>query len=155
MEYQQYLSLLSNLLQEIEHLTETAGKKREALQEHDLDQLNDCIKQEQAISLRLRGLEQKREKILSALGYSQITLQEMPKHCPKEYEGETRNLAERISRAYQMLQSIQTASRTMMEHDLRLIQKELENRGIAPEMDENYQQISGAQPPEMRTDFRA
>lgn len=155
MEYQEYLDLLANLLQEVEHLTTIAQKKREALQEHDLDQLNDCIKQEQAISLSLRGLEQKREKILATLGYSQIALRDMPRHCPQEYEGETRNFAERLSRAYQVLQSIQTASRTMMEHDLRLIQKELESRGIDPEIDDNYQHMPGAQPPEMRTDFRA
>lgn len=155
MEYQEYLNLLSNLLQEIERLTEIARNKQEAVQGHDLDQLNDCIKQEQAVSLRLRGLDQKREKILAALGFSQITLREMPNHCPKEYQGETRTFAERISRAYQVLQSIQSASRSMMEHDLRLIQKELESRGIDPEIDENYQHMPGAQSPEMRTDFRA
>lgn len=155
MEYREYLNLLSSLLREVERLNGVARKKREALQEHDLDILNECMKQEQAVSLTLRGLEQKREKILSALGYTGVALSEMPRRCPPEYQRETGELCEQLLRAYQVLMSTQTASRTMMEHDLRLIKKELENRGISPDMDENYQQSPAMQPSELRTDIRA
>ena len=155
MQYQDYLQLLTDLQQEISRLIEVGQQKIEAVQNHDLDQLNECMKQEQAIALTLRGFEQKRVKLLSELGYKNVTLREMPQHCPKEYQQKTSELVERLLRAHQVLQSVETPSRTMMEQDLRTIQQELENRGVSQEMDENYQTAPGAQPPALRTAIRA
>ena len=54
------LHFLSELQQELDRLTQLQPQKIDAVRAHDLDVLNDCMKQEQAISLSLRGLEQKR-----------------------------------------------------------------------------------------------
>lgn len=64
------IEFLESLDREIHLLTELQSQKLEAVHAHDLERLNDCIKQEQATSLSLRGMEQKRSKLLAGLGLS-------------------------------------------------------------------------------------
>ena len=71
------LHFFTELQQELERLTQLQRQKIDAVRAHDLDVLNDCMKQEQVISLSLRGLEQKREKLLQALGLSGVSLLEL------------------------------------------------------------------------------
>lgn len=155
MQYSNYLEFLAELRQELEHLSAVGQKKLDAVQSHDLDELNDCIKEEQAISLTLRGCEQKRQKILSELGFQNVPLHEMPLRCPEEFRAETSRLVEELLRTYSVVQSVQSPARTIMEQELRSINTELESRGAAQNMDENYQMTPGPRPSQLRTDFRA
>ena len=68
MDYTTYQQLLEELGGELEQLITIQNQKIQAVRAHDLDQLNDCMKQEQAISLALRGLEQRRDKLVQELG---------------------------------------------------------------------------------------
>lgn len=155
MPYEQYLSFLEDLLRELNRLTEIGKEKLAAVQNHELDALNECIKQEQAVSLTLRGLEQKRVKLLAALGCENVPLSEMPRRCPEAYRGRTQELVDQLLRAEKILKSVQTPSRTIMERDLRAIRKELESRGVVQELDENYQAAPPTPGKGLRTDFRA
>lgn len=155
MPYEQYLAFLEELLREMNRLTEIGKEKLSAVQNHELDALNECIKQEQAISLTLRGLEQKRRKVLAAIGCENVPLSEMPQRCPKEYQGRTQEIVGQLLAAEKVLRSVQTPSRTIMERDLRAIRKELESRGVVQELDENYQSAPPTPGKGLRTDFRA
>lgn len=154
MPYQDYIQFLSALLQEVEHLTEIGQQKYEAAQNYDLDKINEYMKQEQAISLTLRGMDQKRIKLLKELGCEDVPLRDMPNHCPEEYRQEIGGLVERLLRAHQVLRSTESLARTIMEQDLRGIQQELEARGVVQDMEDNYQAAPGEPPAELRTDIR-
>ena len=113
------------------------------------------MKQEQVISLSLRGLEQKREKLLQALGLSGVSLLELDRHCQPEHRAAVSQAAEGLRKQYQLLYSAQQAARTVVEKDLRAVNRELERRGLLSEPDDNYQTPSSRSLGGLGTDFRA
>ena len=60
MEYSDYLALLSELCQLFDQISHVEQQKIDAVQGHALDELNEAMKREQALTLALRGCEQKR-----------------------------------------------------------------------------------------------
>ena len=60
--YQAYLSLLRSLGESLEQLSALARKKAAAANADDLMALDEIMKQEQAMTLAFRGMEQTREK---------------------------------------------------------------------------------------------
>ena len=158
MEYTSFLSYLSELERTLENLTHLQSSKIDAVRAHDLDALNECMKQEQAVSLSLRGLEQKRDRLLQRLNLTGVSLRELPRRCPPGYQGETSAAVERLLKCYERLRSAQSASRTLLEKDLRAINETLKQKGVLSDLDEGYQSgQSGASTPPTgpRTDFRA
>ena len=148
MEFQEYLHFLESLRQELEALTAIERKKIEAIRTGDLDALNECMKQEQAASLSLRGHEQRRTELLRALGLEQVPLRELSRHAPAELKGEAAQTAERMMRTYQVLSSAQSSARTLMEKDLHQIEKQLERQA-------QQGKVPPAAQPSQKTDFRA
>ena len=155
MNFEQYLTFLKELQKELDDLTAVQHQKIAAVQGSDLDILNECMKHEQAITLSLRGLERKRDSMLSALGLSGVLLRDLPKRCPEAYRTQTASTVESLQRSYQVLQSAQTAARTLMETQIHLIQKELTQQGVDLELEQHYQPNHPSAPQKMRTDFRA
>lgn len=155
MEYRDYLRFLTELHQKMSDLIQIGQQKIAAVQSHDLDALNVCIRKEQAVSLSLRGMDQKRRNILSALNLSEVSLREMPGRCPEEFRTETARLVEQILKDVQIMESIQNPVRSVLEQELRVIQSELEARGVEQNLDADYQSAPAARPAEMRTDIRA
>lgn len=149
------LSFFSELQQVLEQLTQLQSEKITAARAHDLDALNECMKREQAISLSLRGLEQRRNKLLQALGLSGVQLMDAAKHCAPELRPALGKAVERLKTQYTVLQSAQEAARTLFENDLRSINQELERRGVLSDLDEHYQAVPNTMPRSMSTDFRA
>lgn len=155
MDQTQLVSFFSELQQVLEQLTQLQSEKITAARAHDLQALNECMRREQAISLSLRGLEQKRNQLLQALGLSGVGLMDAAKHCTPELRPVLSQSVERLRRQYTVLRSAQEAARTLFENDLRSINQELERRGVLSELDEHYQATPSAMPRSMSTDFRA
>ena len=148
MEFRDYLAFLEKLRKELTDLTAVEQKKIAAVQAGDLDALDACMKQEQAATLSLRGLEQHRRELLRQLGLEQVSLRQLSRHAPDALRQETQQLVERVLRAYEVLSSAQGTARTLMENDLHQIEKQLEHGGKdAPNPPE--------QGPAHKTDFRA
>lgn len=55
MEYSDYLALLSELCQLFDQISHVEQQKIDAVQGHALDELNEAMKREQALTLALRG----------------------------------------------------------------------------------------------------
>lgn len=155
MNFEQYLTFLKELQKELDSLTAVQQQKITAVQGSDLDILNECMRQEQAITLSLRGLERKRDSMLSALGLSGVLLRDLPQRCPEAYRTQTISAVESLQHSYQVLQSAQTAARTLMETQIHLIEKELTRQGVDLELEQHYQTTQSSAPQKMRTDFRA
>lgn len=145
MDIAHYLTFLSELHQTLDSLSALEQRKIAAVQAGNLDELEQCMKQEQAAALDLRGREQKRTALLKELGLEKVTLRDLPNHCPAQYRGQASEITQQVLRSYQVLSSAQTAARTLMESHLRHIQTELEHR-------QTTHRSSGAQSPQ--TDFR-
>ena len=147
MEIQNYRTFLSELHQALDTLSALEQRKISAVQAGNLEELEQCMKQEQAAALDLRGREQRRTALLKELGLEQVSLRDLPGHCPPQLRGQATELTQQVLRSYQVLSSAQTAARTLMESNLRRIQTELEQRETA-----HPSQPAGD--PKPQTDFR-
>lgn len=128
MDIQNYLAFLSDLGKCLDSLTALEQRKIAAIQASDFDALDQCIKQEQAAALDLRGREQKRAEMLAQLGLPDVPLRQLPDHCPAEVRAQAAEITQEVLRSYEVLSSAQTAARTLMESNLRRIQQELDHR---------------------------
>lgn len=148
-----YVQLLRELEQTLRDLTALQPEKIAAVRAHDLEVLNDCMKREQAASLALRGLEQKRANMAKALGVDGVPIRQVAGHCPESCRGDLSHAVESLIRRGQELRSAQDAARAVVESDLRRVNGELERRGVATDPEEGAQ--PAVPPRTMRTDIRA
>ena len=147
-EMQEYLTFLSDLRQALDRLTQLEQQKIQAVQAGNLDELDQCMKQEQAAALDLRGREQRREALLKQLGLEGTPLRDLPLHCSASEKQQASEISQQVLRSYKVLASAQQTARTLMESNLRHIQKELEHREANP-------QPQTSVPRKPQTDFRA
>ncbi len=133
--WQEYLELLGGLGATLEKLTAIERRKTEAAGRGDLLGVEDCMKQEQAMSLSLRSLDRKRETMLAALGLSGQPLSDLQRHSPPEYELETKRAVEELQRQYGLFRASSEVARNTLECNLRAIERLLppEEEGRPPE----------------------
>ena len=151
-----YLSLLQDLNGRLEQLAQLAQQKADAARQDDLIALDEVLKQEQAMSLTLRGLEQRRAKLVKELGLENTSLADLPEKCPPELEQEARKTAQELRSNYKIYRSCADMARTTLELTLHQIDKIVAAAGIDPgQLGAGYQ-APGVEPPKnMKTDFRA
>ena len=136
--FSDYLRFLTELGEVFDQLSGIEQDKVAAVQAGSLDRLNECIRREQALSLKLKGCEQRQKRMLEELGLSHVPLRELSRHCPPELQGETQRTAEQLLRKYQVLRSAQEPARILMETRLHGIEQELQRRGMDLEVEEHY-----------------
>lgn len=142
--WKEYLKLLNSLSQTLEKLTELERTKTVAVSRGDLDGVEACMKQEQVHSMTLRGLDQKRDKLLAQLGLTGVPLRQLGEHAPEELKEETKRTADLLRRRYDVFQSASEVARNTLECNLHAI--------------EAMQKAKDAPPPEdqpLQSDFRA
>lgn len=146
--WQDYLKLLDSLGRTLEQLTQVERDKNAAASQGDLPGVEACMKQEQVLSLSLRGYDQKRDKMLAELGLRGVTLNQLEDHSPAELQLETKRAVEKLRRQYTLFQAASQVARDTLEVNLRGIERfqaeQAGDRGVAEEQRKNHQ-----------TDFRA
>jgi hypothetical protein len=149
--YAAYLDLLRQLTYALEQLSGLARKKIDATRKDDLKALDLVLKQEQAISLSMRGLERKRQKTLDQLQVGDVPLSRLADQYPQEMRMEAKTTVEDLRRQYQIYRSSSQAARDILECNLHEIQKALGNT------DTNQLGYDGAVelPSQLKTDIRA
>ena len=152
MEFQAYLSFLESMRQEMESLIQVEQDKIQAVQSGNLEKLAECMKEEQAAALALRGKEQRRAAILQELGVSKGSVRDLPEVCPAPLRSQAREVTERLLRTYEVLSSAQSTARTLMESELHRINQQMKRQGLDPELEEHYSPSTAR---DARTDFRA
>ena len=88
--YQAYLALLRSLGESMDQLSALAQKKAAAANGDDLMALDEVMKQEQAMTLAFRGMEQTREKLLAQMNCGNVSLSRLPERFPPEMQGAAR-----------------------------------------------------------------
>ena len=122
-QYQEYFAFMEKLGGALEQLTAIANEKNAAVRRDDLMTVNDCMKREQAISLGLRAMDRKREKMLDDLGLRDVRLSDLANHCPAELRIQARSAAEKLRNQYAIFRSASESARMTMEINLHEIEK--------------------------------
>ncbi len=136
MNFEKYFDFLKELTAELKNLTELQKSKLKAIEEHSLDALNDCIKKEQAISLKMRGIEQKRVKLLNELGLSGTKMADISQKCPAQHKENVEKQVEATMSAYDEYKSIQTKATAEIARNMKFVETSLAHRGYVLENDE-------------------
>ena len=76
--YQEYIAYLDELGDVLDQLTQVARTKAIAAHNGDMEQLDQCMKQEQAFSMSLRSMDHRRDQMLEAMGLHDVVLSQMP-----------------------------------------------------------------------------
>ena len=141
-----YLKLLRQLTGIVEQLAEVERQKAGAASRGDVAGVDECMKREQVLSLSLRGIDQKRDKMIEQLGLRGVPLRDLVEHSPEGLEVETRRVADTLRQQYEVFQAASSAARNPLEVNLRAIELYCAEREAEPpkEMETRRQ-----------TDFRA
>ena len=153
--FQDYFKLLRDVGALLEQLAALAQQKAAAVRQDDLLALDQVLNQEQALSLSLRGTEQKRSKLLRELKLEQVPLSELYQHCPEHLRGRTKQTAERLRTSYDLYRNAAGAARSALEVGLHELDKIVTAMGGAPAESAGYRPADVQPPPNMKTDFRA
>lgn len=156
--YQAYLALLRSLGESLEQLSALAQKKIAAANGDDLMAMDEIMKQEQAMTLAFRGMEQTREKLLDQLNCGNVPLSRLPEHFPPEMQDQAGEAVAALQRQYQDYRKEADAARVVLEQHLREIDAIITDMGGAPTPEEGPGYVPPPPPdtpPSMKTDFRA
>lgn len=118
-----YFEFLRKLGGTLEQLTELARKKSAAARQDDLVAIDDCLRQEQALSMTLRGMDQKRETMLDDLGLSDVPLRDLPARCPEPLRAEAKRVSDELRAKFNIYTSAADVARTTLECNLHEIEK--------------------------------
>ena len=153
--FREYLQLLRGLEKTVGQLVELERKKAGAVRANDVQLVDDCIRQEQVLSLSLRGAEQKRAKLLKELGLEHVKLFGLEREAPEELRREAHETACALHRRYEEYQSASDAARTALERVLI----QIEQKAPRPQAGglRRQPQPGGEEPPEggHGADFKA
>lgn len=147
--YEDYLGYLGDLADTLDQLTEVTKAKNEAARAGDLVAVENLMKKEQVFSMTLRGMDQKRDRMLKEMGLTGVPLSELAEHYPPELFDRARKAAEHARKRYTVYRSASDAARTAMEVVLRDIERMMPEERPAPAKEQ------GEPPVRMKTDFRA
>ena len=137
--WQNYLALMEKLGGTLEQLSELERSKTRAVSKGDLPGVEECMKKEQVISLSLRGMDQKRDKMLAEMGLTGVHLRDLAAHAPKEMYQQTKAAAEKLRRQYEMYQASSKVAMDTLECNLRAIEQLQKAQSVPPEEDRPHQ----------------
>lgn len=147
--YQEYLAYLDELGDVLEQLTQVARTKTIAAHNGDMEQLDQCMKQEQAFSMSLRSMDHRRDQMLAEMGLEDVVLSQLAGRYPQELRSQAAQTAERALNRYDEYVAASNAAMTSLECVLRDIEHMMPDNQPKPETPPD------APPPRMKTDFRA
>lgn len=124
-EFQGYLKLLRELTKTLTQLTALERRKLEAVRANDVQAVDDCIRQEQVLSLSLRGAEQRRGKLLKELGLEPEPLSKLAEHAPEGLRQEAREAMKALRDSYDEYRSSSDAARSALERVLHDVDRML------------------------------
>lgn len=155
--YLSYLGVLNELAGTLDRLSELSRQKADTVRQDDLIALDEVLKQEQAMALNLRGLEQRRLKLVPQLGLDGVPLSGLVAHCPEHLQAQAEQTAQTLQFSYTTYRSCADMARNVLELNLHQIDRFIEAAGVDPKLAAaGYEAVPTAEPPKnMKTDFRA
>lgn len=125
--FEAYLNHLGQLGKILEDLTALTKEQTAAVAKGDLNGVDSVLRREQALSMSLRGSEQKREKFMQGLGLKGTSLSDLPDRVPEALRPQARETVDALRRRYQVYQGCAEAARTTLECGIHLIEKHMQD----------------------------
>ncbi len=147
--YEDYLQYLADLADVLDQMTEVTKVKNKAAKAGDLVAVEEMMKKEQVFSMTLRGMDQKRDKMLKEMGLEGVPLSKLAENYPPELFDQARKAAEHAAKRFEVFHRTSEAARVTMECALHDIERMMPENQPVPHRDK------GEPPPRMKTDFRA
>ena len=129
--YEAYFTYLEKVGEYLDRLSELAKKKNVSAQRGDVLSVNECMREEQEISLTLRRMDQQRERMLKALRLDGVPLSAVPDRCPPELRRTAREAVETLLTKRDIYRSAADAARSTLECALHNVEKALEVKAPA------------------------
>lgn len=152
---EELLSLFETLTGHLDKLTELAKQKTLVVRKSDLMELDRILREEQALALALRGIEQKRTALLQKLGLAEVPLTDLPARAPEALQQKTRSTVDALRRAYQIYASAADTARNTLECNLHEVERFLAAAGAQRPETPGYGNDTVEPPSQMKADFRA
>lgn len=124
----EFKKIIGDLIRLFRQLIKIEEVKLNAAAGKHVATLEDCVTQEQALLLRLRGLEQNREKAQAKAGYGGLSFREILEKVPDSEREELYGLFDELSREVQMFREISEDSSQILQTNLHMIQKALNKK---------------------------
>lgn len=121
--------LLKENIQIYKLFLELEYNKYDAVIKNDIISLDDIVSKEEVYFLKMKVIENKREKHLNSLGLRGKTLKEIIDFSEHKYKIILQKQFEELNNTIMELQKINSLSKTVVEVRLRRIDKELINLG--------------------------
>ena len=131
--WRDYLKLMDTLGNTLEQLTELERTKAAAVSRGDLPAVEELMKREQVFSLSLRGMDQKRDRMLRQMGLEGVHLRDLASRAPDEMYQEVKAAAEKLRRKYEAFQAASQVARDTLECNLRAIENIQRAQDVPPE----------------------
>lgn len=90
--------------------------------------VEDCVTQQQALLLKLRGLEQARERAQAKAGYAGMQFREILTKVPDSEREELYQLFDELSREIQMFREVNEGTNQVLRTNLHMIDKTLRDK---------------------------
>ena len=118
-------------------------------------ELDRILREEQALALALRGIEQNRTALLQKLGLTEIPLTDLPARAPEALQQKARSTVDALRRAYQIYASAADTARNTLECNLHEVERFLAAAGAQRPETPGYGNDTVEPPSQMKADFRA
>ena len=142
--YVNFISLIKELIELFDALIAVEQKKLDSVVNNNISVVEECMKKEQAFVLRLRGLEQQRESIQTAMGMQGMAFREILTKVPQEILDELAPLFQELSEKVRAFQSVNDNAKEAIQVNLYQIQSVLD-----PSFDgSRFYSVSRAKAPE-------
>ena len=110
----------------LKDITAVEKEKMEAAMKNNVLILEECIKKEQALVMRSRGLDQKRQSIQKAMGAEQLTLKQIVEGASAETKALLLPLYQEMAAALEEYKGVYEGAKTAIEVNLHRINRGLE-----------------------------
>lgn len=125
---EEFLKIIKELSEVLTELIAYSEIKVDAAQSNKVSMVDDCLKKEQALVMKFRGFEQKREKLMEDLGFSGKSFQEILSIIEEAKREEAIVAFEGLSQKVQMLQILQAELDVLMKLNIRELEQAINQK---------------------------
>ncbi len=124
----EFIDVINELTCVFADLATIAGIKLKASAENRIATIEDCMKKEQSLSMKVRGLDTKREKLQQQMGYEGLTFRQIIDKGDEETVRLLTPVFEAFTYQVNMYKTSNESVTSSININLRKIQRDIENR---------------------------
>ncbi len=122
-----FITVIEDLIHLFQNLIQIEQAKMEAVKKNRITHVEDCMNQEQAAILKLRGLDKRRETCQEQIGYKGYTFQQILSETAGSEHNQLKILFDKLSFLVRQFQDINESSRAIININLHKINKAINN----------------------------